>query len=109
MTPVVVTTTVASDEQADRLADAIIAQRLAACVQIVPVRSVYHWQGRVERANECLLLAKTAADRADALVAAIRARHPYALPEILVQPLSGGLPEYLEWIARETHTQGGSE
>src|SRR5690606_10708397 len=90
-------------DAAQRIADALVAERLAACVQILPsATSVYRWQGRVERAQECLLLIKTSAARADTLAGRIAALHPYELPEVIAVDASGGLPAYLDWIARET-------
>ncbi|MCB1552646.1 MAG: divalent-cation tolerance protein CutA [Xanthomonadales bacterium] len=100
---VVVMTTVADRGDADRIAGALVEARLAACVQcLTGVRSTYRWAGRVEQAEECLLLVKTAADRADAVATWLRAQHPYELPEILVVEARGGLSGYLEWVHRET-------
>jgi periplasmic divalent cation tolerance protein len=88
---------------ADRLAQALVERRLAACVNILaPCRSVYRWQGALESAEEHPLLIKTTADRYSALEEAIRGLHPYELPEIVAVPLSAGLPEYLNWVAAET-------
>jgi periplasmic divalent cation tolerance protein len=85
------------------LADHIVSMRLAACVNILaPCRSVYRWQGKLEDAEEVPLLIKTAAERYPELEAAIRAGHPYELPEIIAVPLSRGLPAYLDWVAAET-------
>ena len=99
---VTVTTTVGGKTRADSLAKAIVAARLAACVQRLPIRSVYWWRGRMESSAEHLLTAKTRAGLAARLVRFIRAQHPYELPEIVVTPISGGLPGYLAWIAAET-------
>ena len=88
------------------LAGHLVEARLAACVNILaPCRSVYRWQGRIEDAEEITLLAKTTAARYAALEAAIRARHPYELPEIVAVPISHGLPDYLAWVATETTGQ----
>ena len=88
---------------ADTLATALIEQRLAACVNVLaPCRSVYHWQGAVERADEIPLLIKTSTERYAELEAAIRAQHPYTVPEIIAVPISHGLPDYLQWVADET-------
>lgn len=88
---------------AHALAGALIEARLSACVNILaPCRSVYRWQGKVEDAEEVPVLIKTTAARYAALEAAIRARHPYELPEIIAVPISQGLPEYLAWVAAET-------
>ena len=91
------------DTIAARIADILVGERLAACVNVLPgIRSVYRWQGQVERADEVLLLAKTTHARADALRERIVALHPHELPEVIVVGIEGGLPAYLDWIAAET-------
>jgi len=85
-----------------RLARGLVGSRLAACVQIVgPVQSHYRWQGRIERGREWLLLIKTRAVLLPDLEAAVRRVHPYTLPEMLVVPIEGGFPPYLDWVRRE--------
>ena len=87
---------------AERLADTLIEQRVAACVNILaPCRSVYRWKGAVQHDEEHPMLIKTAAERYPDLEAAIRAAHPYELPEIIAVPIERGLPAYLEWLAAE--------
>jgi periplasmic divalent cation tolerance protein len=88
---------------AEKLAGALVEQRVAACVNILaPCQSVYRWEGKVQREQEHPLLIKTTADRYGALEAAIRAGHPYELPEIIAVPIEHGLPAYLAWLAAET-------
>lgn len=88
---------------ADALACALVELRLAACVHLLPGgRSVYRWQGAVERAEETLLLAKTSQARYAALESELRRRHPYELPEIVAVNLACGLPAYLQWIHDST-------
>ena len=99
-------TTLPSANAARSLARRIVSARLAACAQHFPIHSVYRWKGAVESAAEFMLVAKTTARLAPALVAFIRTRHPYELPEILVARIDGGLPDYLRWIARETAAVG---
>lgn len=90
-------------DSAVKLARALIERRLAACVNILsPCRSVYRWQGKTEDAEEFPMLIKTTRERYSELEAAIRAGHPYELPEIIAVPLAGGLPAYLEWVESET-------
>jgi periplasmic divalent cation tolerance protein len=85
------------------LARTLVEERLAACVNVVPgVRSTYRWEGRIQEDAEVLLIAKTRADRCEALQARIRAIHPYSLPEMLVLSASGGSADYLAWVAAET-------
>jgi periplasmic divalent cation tolerance protein len=88
---------------AEALAAKLVERRLAACVNILaPCRSVYRWQGEVQHEEEHPMLIKTTLEGYPALEQAIRAGHPYELPEIVAVPLERGLPEYLRWIAEET-------
>lgn len=88
---------------AERLARSLVEARFAACVNILaPCRSVYSWKGKVENAEEHPMLIKTTRDRYAALEAAIRAEHPYELPEIIAVPLTAGFSAYLDWVAAET-------
>ena len=88
---------------AESLAAALVEAGLAACVNLLPgVRSVYRWQGRLERAEETLLLAKTRASRYAALESEVLRLHPYELPEIIAVNLAGGLPAYLQWVHAST-------
>ena len=85
------------------LAHQLVEQKLAACVNIqTGVQSVYRWQGVIEEANEVSLLIKTSAARFSELEAAIKAAHPYQLPEIIALPIAAGWPPYLDWLAKET-------
>lgn len=88
---------------ADNMAGVLVGERLAACVNILPgVVSWFRWQGKMERADECLLLIKTTRTRYPALEAKIRALHPYEVPEIIAVPITLGQGDYLAWIDRET-------
>lgn len=99
----IVTTNLPDAASAQMLADLLIEQRLAACVNILaPCRSVYRWHGKIEEATEVPLLIKTTAARYDALEACVRAHHPYELPEIVAVPITCGLAEYVAWVATET-------
>ena len=103
METLLVLTHLPNAESARSLARQLVEQRLAACVNILaPCRSVYRWQGKIEDAEEVPLLIKTTAARYNALEAAIRAGHPYELPEIIAVPVACGLPGYLAWVATET-------
>jgi periplasmic divalent cation tolerance protein len=82
----------------------LVERRLAACVSVLAAcASVYRWQGSVQRDEEHPLLIKTVAARYPELEAAIRASHPYELPEIIAVPVVHGLPAYLDWVESETH------
>ena len=90
-------------ESAEKLALFLVGERLAACVNILaPCASVYRWNGATQQDEEHPLLIKTAEDRYPELEAAIRANHPYELPEIVAVPLAYGLPTYLHWVESET-------
>jgi len=91
------------DDVADRIAAALVEERLAACVnRIGGIASTYRWKGSVQRDNEVLLLIKTTRARFDALRERIVFLHPYELPEVIAVDIALGLPPYLEWIAAET-------
>lgn len=91
--------TVPSPADGERIGRALVEERLAACVNVIPgLRSVYRWQGAVESADEALLLIKTTAAAFERLAARVKALHPYTLPEVVALPLSAGLAGYLAWI-----------
>lgn len=84
---------------AHALAEALVACGLCACVNVVPaVRSYFRWQGKVDVADELLLIAKTTTAAAPELRARLAALHPYEVPEVLELPVAGGLPAYLQWL-----------
>ena len=95
----IVLTTIPSETAAHDLAQALVAARLAACVQITAVHSVYRWQDAVEQAREWQLQIKTTPAHWPALQALVRAQHPYELPELLCLPVAGGDAAYLAWVA----------
>ena len=93
-------TTTESRDEAERIAHALVEERLAACVNIATgVRSVYHWQGAVESEDEVLLLIKTTVQNIDKLHARLHELHSYELPEFVVLEIAAGSLAYLEWIA----------
>ena len=94
-----VLTTTGSETEACNIARALVERRLAACVNIVPrIRSVYRWQGKMEEADEWLLVIKTSATSFDRLRAAIAELHSYELPECISISIEAGGTEYLKWI-----------
>lgn len=96
---VMVFTTAGSHPEARRIADVLIERRLAACVNIVPhIESVYRWQGKVEEAEEWLMVIKTTAGAFERIRDAIRELHSYKLPECACLPIDSGIPDYLNWI-----------
>jgi len=97
---IVVLCTCASPEEGERLARALVAGRLAACVNVVPgMRSFYRWKGEIEAADECLLVIKSSRDLFAALSIAIEKLHPYEIPEVLALPIVEGSGNYLNWLA----------
>jgi periplasmic divalent cation tolerance protein len=96
-------TTTDQEAEATSLAELLLNERLAACVQQVgPITSRYWWQGRLEQASEWLLIVKTREELVDHVVERLRDAHSYDVPEITVTPITGGNPAYLEWIRQET-------
>ncbi len=88
-----------NQEIATTIAENIVAQHLAACINIVPaIKSVYHWQGNVESAEESLMLIKTHQQKFSSLQNTISTMHPYEVPEIISLDISEGLPKYLDWL-----------
>ena len=99
----VVLVTAPDAEVGERLARALVEERLAACVNLVPgVQSIYRWEGSVRSDSEVLLVVKTTADRTAALAARVEALHPYDVPEVLELPIAGGSPAYLDWVRTES-------
>jgi periplasmic divalent cation tolerance protein len=102
MQPRGVYTALPSLESAENVARALVAEGLVACANILPgMVSIYRWEGQVERADEVVMILKTTAARASDVMEAVRARHPYEVPAILVLPVEGGLAAYLSWIGAE--------
>lgn len=95
----VILSTAGSPEEGERIARALVEQRLAACVNLVPkITSVYRWEGKVETANEVLLVIKTCADLLGQTERALRAAHSYEIPEVLVFTPESGHGEYIDWL-----------
>ena len=96
---VIVLTTASSEPEAKKIARALVKRKLAACVNIAPkIQSVYRWQGKVEEAEEVLLIIKTTRPKQEEVSAAIRELHSYELPECVVLAIESGSKEYLGWI-----------
>lgn len=92
-----------SEEEAVRIARILVEEQLAACANLLaPCRSIYRWQSRIENAEEHPALFKTAAERAEALIARLAELHSYDVPAAVVWPIDSALPAYAEWVVSET-------
>lgn len=108
MNALIVLTNAPDRAVAAKIAQSLVEQKLAACVNILATcSSVYRWQGKIETADEVPLLIKTRADIYPEVEGAIRRLHPYELPEIVAVPVQQGSAEYLEWINAATVTEIG--
>ena len=94
----VLLTALPSQEDARRLAASLVEEKLAACVQLLPIESFYSWEGKVQNEAEFLLLIKTRTALFDTAIARIKAVHPYTVPEIVGWPFSAGHMPYFNWI-----------
>lgn len=89
-------------ETGARIGRALVEERLAACVNVVPgVRSIFRWEGAVQDEGEVLLVVKTAPERGEALAARVRELHPDDVPEVVLLPVTGGSAPYLDWVRQE--------
>ena len=102
--PLVILMTAGSLEEAHRIADVLVTEMLAACVNVLPgVTSVYRWEGKVQHDEECLLVAKSTREVLIDLVSRVQSLHSYDLPEIVALPVVGGSDAYLRWLDGEVH------
>ncbi len=104
-----VITTAPDQEIAEKLAEGILNNRLAACVQMADIRSFFLWEGELQRVCEVVLSIKTTEARYSKLEAYIEEYHPYDVPEIIKLPITGGLPGYLNWLDMTTALANSSE
>lgn len=110
MCAIVAVTTVGNEEQANELSRELVSRRLAACVNILPIRrSVYRWQGKVCEDSEFLLLIKTLESAFEAVQTTIQEIHEYDLPEILAFPVGRGESGFLEWISASVDPDGAGD
>jgi periplasmic divalent cation tolerance protein len=106
---IVVLITAGSREEALRLAEMLVGARLAACVQVLPeMESIYHWQGRIERTPEVLLVVKTTVARFGELEREVRALHSYETPEIVALPITAASAPYLTWLTSAVQRATGA-
>lgn len=100
---ILVYVTCTDQAQADTIGGALVRERLAACVNMVTgMRSISWWQGRVETADETILIVKTRASLLDLVTARVKALHSYTVPCVVAMPIAGGNADYLGWLAQES-------
>jgi periplasmic divalent cation tolerance protein len=100
----VVLVTAGSEAEAEQLAQLLVENRLAACVSLSPIRSIYTWQGKVQNEQEWQLLIKTDLGQMDAISQLITQHHSYDVPEIIALPIQAGLTSYLNWMTEQTNS-----
>jgi len=99
----VILVTCPSQEVGERIGNALVQERLAACVNVIPgLTSIYRWEGKICRDAETLLLIKTRRMRLPALIRRVKGLHPYSVPEVIALPLVGGSASYLSWVRDST-------
>ena len=94
--------TAKDEEEANRIGQALVGEKLAACVNIHPIRSIFRWQGEISQEDEVAILAKTRAELVDEVMSRGKELHSYEVPCIIVLPLEKGNPDFLEWISQST-------
>ena len=105
---VVIFITTGTDEEAHKVAEALLKNRDAACVNIVPrISSLFWWQDRLDSAQESLLIVKSKASLLSEIVRLVKEVHSYDVPEVIALPIIGGNPDYLEWIGKEVKQDTG--
>jgi len=94
--------TAANSGEGDKIQEALVKEKLAACVNLLPVSSCYSWKGKIEKEKEVLLIAKTKTSLLDKLIARVKELHSYKVPEVIALPIVKGNPGYLKWIGEVT-------
>jgi len=101
--PIVVLVTCGSEEEALKIAHALVEEHLAACANLIsPIRSIYRWEGKIWDEREWLLIIKTQSHRFEALEKKVKSLHSYSVPEIVSLPILEGFPPYLNWLEETT-------
>lgn len=104
--PVLILVTTGGRDDAERLGEALVIERLAGSCSVVPtVHSIYYVEGQLKREHEALLLVKTVASRGDAVLEYLRTHHEYDLPEILQVSMDAGSPAYLQWLTEQVESR----
>ena len=101
--PIIVFVTCGSEEEAEKIANSLVDERLAACVNIIsPIRSIYRWEGKIWDEKEWLLIIKTQKRRFAELEKKVKSLHSYSVPEIIALPIAEGSTAYLKWLEEMT-------
>lgn len=100
---IVILVTAKDEVQANKIAEKLVAEKLVACANIVPgVQSIFHWKGKIDRAQEALLILKSRRRHFPAIVKRVKVLHSYDVPEIIALPIVEGNKDYLQWITDST-------
>ena len=94
--------TAKDEEEASSIGQALVSEKLAACVNLHPIKSIFHWQGETNQEDEVVLLAKTRTELANEVISRVKELHSYEVPCVIVLPLETGNPDFLEWISQST-------
>ena len=94
--------TTGDEDEARRIGRTLVAERLAACVNILPIKSIYRWEGDVEEEGEMVMFVKTRDELADQVIERVKELHSYEVPCIVSLPITKGNPDYLKWIEEST-------
>ena len=100
---VLIYSTFPSPETAEEIGRGLVEEGLCACVNVIAgMTSIYRWEGKIARDSEAVMIIKTRKDLVDAVIGAVRKRHPYSNPALLTVPVDGGSADYLAWLVAET-------
>jgi periplasmic divalent cation tolerance protein len=106
---IVILSTCAGEEEAEKLSRLLLDDRLAACVNVIrPMRSYYHWKGAIETADECLLIIKSSRELFDSVRQVLEKAHSYEVPEVLALPVVDGAKNYINWLEANLKKSGDS-
>ena len=90
-------------EEAEKIGEALVTEKLAACANYFPINSIYYWEGKLQKDQEAVLLVKTQTNQVEKIIKRVKEIHSYQLPAIVSLPIEAGLPEFLNWIEAETN------
>lgn len=98
--------TASNADEASRIGRTLVEEKLVACANILPIKSIYRWQGNIEEAGEVAMFLKTRCELADRVIERVKALHSYEVPCIVALPIEKGNPDYLRWIQESTMALG---